>query len=109
MLTFCLHFVFLKRRSDFDITKTSRWEKTNHAVTAIGWGEDNGEKYWIIKNSWGDSWGMNGYFKMSRGKDEIASESMAASGKIVLPVEDQKLEKALGNDKLPLAKKDEVE
>ena len=99
----------MKRRSDFDITKTSRWEKTNHAVTAIGWGEDNGEKYWIIKNSWGDSWGMNGYFKMSRGKDEIASESMAASGKIVLPVEDQKLEKALGNDKLPLAKKDEVE
>ncbi len=66
-------------RSDWDITKTSRWEKTNHAVTAIGWGEQDGQKYWVIKNSWGDEWGENGYFKMKRGTDDVATESMAVS------------------------------
>ena len=73
-------------RADWDITKNSRWEKTNHAVTCIGWGEtDEGKKYWIIKNSWGADWGMDGYFKMTRGTDHVSSESMAVSAQIVLP------------------------
>jgi cathepsin C len=73
-------------RDDWDITKTSRWEKTNHAVTAVGYGEEDGEKYWVIKNSWGDSWGEDGYFKMKRGTDDVAVESMSVAAKIVLPV-----------------------
>jgi len=70
---------------DWDITKTSRWEKTNHAVTCIGYGEEDGHKYWIIKNSWGQNWGMDGYFKMTRGNDEVSAESMSVSAQIVLP------------------------
>nr|GEY32300.1 thiol protease aleurain-like [Tanacetum cinerariifolium] len=35
----------------------------NHAVVAVGYGEEN-SPYWLIKNSWGADWGLGGYFKM---------------------------------------------
>uniref|UniRef100_A0A1I7YB33 Pept_C1 domain-containing protein n=1 Tax=Steinernema glaseri TaxID=37863 RepID=A0A1I7YB33_9BILA len=42
-------------------------KSTNHAVLAVGYGEENGLKYWLIKNSYGHGWGQHGYFKIERG------------------------------------------
>lgn len=44
-------------------------QDVNHAVVAVGYGVENGIPYWLIKNSWGASWGADGYFKMELGKN----------------------------------------
>lgn len=38
----------------------------NHAVVTIGYGTESGSDYWLLKNSWGTSWGESGYFRLHR-------------------------------------------
>ncbi|CAL9016805.1 unnamed protein product [Prunus brigantina] len=42
-----------------------------HAVTIVGYDttEDDGTKYWLVKNSWGEEWGENGYMRIQRDID----------------------------------------
>ena len=42
-------------------------DKTDHAITVVGYGSENGIDYWLIKNSWGPNWGEKGFIKMKRG------------------------------------------
>ncbi|CAH8295146.1 unnamed protein product [Eruca vesicaria subsp. sativa] len=42
----------------------------NHAVAIIGYGvSEEGINYWLLKNSWGETWGENGYMRIMRGVD----------------------------------------
>jgi C1A family cysteine protease len=54
-----------------------------HAVIVIGWGVLDGTPYWLIQNSWGTSWGLDGYFMIIRGSDECGIESNSYAGVFV--------------------------
>lgn len=53
------------------------WMNLNHSVVIIGYGIDpkTNTKYWIVRNSYGGSWGDKGNFKVRRGENDFGIES----------------------------------
>jgi cathepsin L len=58
----------------------------DHAVVLVGYGSENGTDYWIIRNSWGTTYGEDGFIRVLRestvkcGVDNTPSDGTACKG-----------------------------
>jgi len=55
----------------------------DHAVQLVGYGVDGSKMYWLVRNSWGESWGESGYIRIQRlgeGKEPCGVDDKPADG-----------------------------
>ena len=52
---------------------------TDHVVSVVGFGEEEGKQFWIVRNSWGEFWGEMGFFRIERGNDLCLNTACAWS------------------------------
>ncbi|KAM4771064.1 tubulointerstitial nephritis antigen [Rhinophrynus dorsalis] len=87
---FFLYKTGIYKHTDINANKPEEYQMSaTHSVKIIGWGALRGPdgkkiKFWIAANSWGNSWGENGYFRIVRGENECGIENMivAAWGQV---------------------------
>jgi len=78
--SFKLHDDFFAYKTGIYISTASFDVYTpEHAIRIVGWGIQNGVEYWIIANSFGPEWGMNGYVNFKTETANIENESYAGT------------------------------
>jgi len=53
------------------ITSSGCGQQLDHGVTAVGYGSENGTEYFLVRNSWGASWGEQGYVKIGASSSNV--------------------------------------
>jgi cathepsin F len=81
-LSICVDAVTWQTYTSGIVTKNCG-QQLDHCVQITGWGEDDNTPYWSIRNSWGVSWGEQGYIRVERNKNlcGLANEPTSATTK----------------------------
>eukprot|EP01132_Coremiostelium_polycephalum_P009934 gene9934-12182_t len=79
--TFMVYQDFMAYKSGVYSRSPNAARLDGHAIRIVGWGHDeaSGKNYWIIANSWGPTWGMDGYVHFERGINSCGIERDASA------------------------------
>ena len=69
--------------------------KIEYRRNVVGFGKENGEKYWLVKNSWSEQWGDQGYIKMARDRDNHCGIASYAVYPIVTSIDNDNVQDPL--------------
>ena len=55
------------------------YSQLDHTAVAVGYDDTHNPPYWLIKNSWGTSWGENGYIRIAKGSNQCGVKELATT------------------------------